>query len=68
LQSFCNSIRSNENEDLTPNMRGGNSQSYTCYFRAGRTYGHYGGSRASAEPNIEREHGVNDHDYRFDDY
>lgn len=30
-----------KNEDLTPILRGDNSQSHACGFRVGRTYGHY---------------------------
>jgi hypothetical protein len=64
-KDFANSLRSKENEDLTPNMRGDNSQSRARGFRAGWTYRHHRRSRASAKPNAERQHDIHDnHGYR----
>jgi hypothetical protein len=57
-----------KNEDPTPNMRGDNSKSHACCFRAGWTYGHDGRSSysARAKPNTERKHDINRDDYRSD--
>jgi hypothetical protein len=48
-------------------MRSDNPQSYAGYFRAGRTYGHYGRASASAKPDAERQHDINNHDDRSHD-